>query len=144
MEDKTLEELSHGRWADDGGRDHAEEAEVREADAVAPTVTRDPESGLVILTPQRSREYPIRDVKLLAQAKAATQAFFEANTEVASSAMTLLSILRPDMFKDVQAKEQEKNRILHRIVASTAGKVKADQVHSFDLDRAVILLKPAE
>lgn len=117
---------------------------VTEGEATEPTVTRDPKSGLTLIGAQNNREFPIRNLKLLADAKKATLDARTAEAELTATALTLFGLVATAsaLFKKAQDTELEAKRLMHRLIADTDGRVKDEEVRGFDFDRAVIILKP--
>jgi hypothetical protein len=107
-------------------------------------VTKDPASGLTLVSPQRQREYPITNIKLLSDAKAAYEAQLQAEAVANAVAVQLLNLTAaaPQVVASVVQAQAEAERLKTRIIADTAGRVKAEEFQGFDFDRAVIILKP--
>lgn len=101
--------------------------------------------GLPTITPVTERTFPIRDIKLLSDAKDAFKKAEELNAQMNQQALMLFGIIANAVqtVNEVGAAEQEKMRLAKRIIASTGGAVKEDEVVGFNFTQARIILKPA-
>jgi hypothetical protein len=122
--------------------DEAKTDEVTET-PTGETVIAPGEGGIPTITPVTERTYPIRNIKLLADAKIAEKAAREARQTMQQQAMVLYGIvaMAPTVFSEVDEKNKEAERLQQRIVADTDGRVKWDDVVGFDFDKARIVLK---
>lgn len=104
------------------------------------------EGGIPTITPITERTFPIRDIKLLAEAKEAFKKADELNAQMTQQALMLFGLVASavEVVNEVGASEQEKQRLARRIIASTGGAVKESDVVGFNFTQARIILKPAD
>jgi len=116
--------------------------EVTETPTGETTIVPGPD-GLPTITPQVERTFPIRNIKLLTEAKKAFADQEKAEQQMTQVALTLLGIVAqaPELLKEVNDLQTEAKRLGDRIVADTGGKVKSGDVIGFNFTNATIVLK---